>query len=146
MSTATSAADWRPENAGLGVGIGVKVRVAVQVIGGHVEQHRHLRVEGLTGIELEAAHFDHHRIDRPSGIHVADERLADVAPHEDALGRKRRGMSPKRRTTVVLPLVPVTAAMGARNEAGRQFQFADYRDTPGPGGGQWRDGVGAPPG
>ena len=71
------------EEARLGRGIVVEAGVPVEVVGGDVREHRHVRVEEVDRLELERRDLAH-EVARPLLGEKRRERRADVAREDDA--------------------------------------------------------------
>ena len=59
FTTAQSLAVWLREDPGLGLRVLLEAGVAVEVVGGEVQEDRHLRAEGVGALELEARDLEH---------------------------------------------------------------------------------------
>ena len=70
------------EDAALGVDVVVKVRVLVEVVGGDVGDHGHVRADA-DAVQLEARELEHRDVVRAHLRHRGEQGLADVAAQID---------------------------------------------------------------
>ena len=116
------------EQAALGCCIGLNIDISIQVVLGNVEQYRHMGMKLVHGIELKAADFGYDGIQLSVPVHDIDERIADVAAHEDTFAGCRQHATQQLRGGGFA----VGAADGENGHldmAGGQFDFADNGDA-----------------
>ena len=99
------------EQARFSVAVFVEIAIAIEVIVGKIEMDADVRLNFLDQFELIARHLDHRDFDsRPRRL---DQRRAEIAADESVRSPAVLQISPSITITVLLPLVPVTATIGA---------------------------------
>ena len=88
-------------------------RISIEVVGREIEQHAHARTEFANGFELKTGDFGDDPIVGAGRNRLRDERIADVPAHMHLSAICPESRWPMSAVVVVLPLVPVTATMGA---------------------------------
>ena len=109
--------------------VGLEGPVIVDMIEGSVEQDRDVGMEVARPLELERAHLDDRPVRILGGVHVADQRGADVAADEDLFPRCGENLPDERRHG----RFPVRAGDGDQRcleKPEGQFEFTDDRDLP----------------
>ena len=115
------------EQARLCAPVVLEIFVAIEMIVGEIEMHAGARLEFLDPLELEARHLDDR--DVPFAIDRVDQRRAEVAADEGAASRRFQNFAEQHDHRAL--------AVGAGDrgdwrveEAAREFDFSDYRNSP----------------